>query len=205
MNNGWISGIILIVHCYGASLQAPFPTAFTFPNCSGWVLDCQVGGEPPPKTIWITQEGATVSSYPGILSLIYNGSLHSHKFSAERWRSTYIRCKSSKVFLSTLIHVKGGKWPLDKANLCSIITVQVFKMQTSKNKDSESSLYTPGQTMQQTLMWEGNKQIIIIVLRENKKNNSNLILFIILVIEETLVIKVIGDSVLKLNTGILKC
>ena len=61
------------------------------------------------------------------------------------------------------------------------------------------------QTMQQTLMWEGNKQIIIIVLRENKKNNSNLILFIILVIEETLVIKVIGEPVLKLNTGILKC
>ena len=59
--------------------------------------------------------------------------------------------------------------------------------------------------MPQTCMREGNNQIIKIVLRENIKNNSNLLLFIILVIEETLVIKVIGEPVLKLNTGILKC
>ena len=45
----------------------------------------------------------------------------------------------------------------------------------------------------------------MIILRENMKYNSNLILFIILVIEETLVIKVIGESVLKLNNGILNC
>ena len=130
----------MIVDCYGPSFQAPLQPAFTFSNSSGGVLDCQVGGEPPPKTTWITQEGTSVSSYPGILSLLSNGSLHYHKFSAERWRSdihdTYIRCQSSNVYgkvLSTLIHVKGGKWPLDKANLCSIITFQVFKMQKSKN------------------------------------------------------------------------
>ena len=132
-----------------------------------------MGGEPPPKTTWLTQEGTSVSSYPGILSLLSNGSLHYHKFSAERWRSdihdTYIRCQSSNVYgkvLSTLIHVKGGKWPLDKADLCSIISFQVFKMQTSKNKDSEGTLYTPGQIMPPTVMREENKQIIMIVRRE---------------------------------------
>ena len=57
--------------------------------------------------------------------------------------------------------------------------------------------------MPQTLMGEGNTQIIMIVIRENMKYNSNLISFIILVIEETLVIKVIGEPVLKLNTSIL--
>ena len=41
----------------------------------------------------------------------------------------------------------------------------------------------------------GRKKVIIIVHRENMK----------IVIEETLVIKVIGEPVLKLNTGILKC
>ena len=110
------AGAILIVDCYGPSFQAPFPPAFTFSNSSGGVLDCQVGGEPPPKTTWITQEGSAVSSSPGILSLLSNGSLHYHPFSAERWRSdihdSYIRCQSTNVYgtvISTRVHVKGGK------------------------------------------------------------------------------------------------
>ena len=113
---GKISGSILIVDCYGPSFQAPFPPSFTFSNSSGGVLDCQVGGEPPPKTTWITQEGTPVSSYPGILSLLSNGSLHYHEFSAERWRSdihdSNIRCQSSNVYgtvISTIVHIKGGK------------------------------------------------------------------------------------------------
>ena len=68
-----------------------------------------------------------------------------------------------------MIHVKGGKWPLDKAYLCSVIRFPVLKMQLSKNKDSESTLYTPGQSMPQTLMQEGNKQIIMILFRERIK------------------------------------
>ena len=43
-----ISGIILLADCYGPSFQVPFPPAFTFSNSSGGILDCQVGGEPPP-------------------------------------------------------------------------------------------------------------------------------------------------------------
>ena len=51
-----------------------------------------------------------------------------------------------------------------------------------------------------------------LVLFGGSHNNSveplsypNFTIFLLLVIEETLVIKVIGEPVLKLNTGILKC
>ena len=47
-------------------------------------------------------------------------------------------------------------------------------MQTSKNKDSEITLYTPGQTIPQTVMREGNTQIIMIVLRENTEKQQDL-------------------------------
>ena len=53
--------------------------------------------------------------------------------------------------------------------------------------------------MPQTLMWEGHKQSIIIV--ENMQ--TTVILFIILLRRK--LIKVIGEPVLELNTGILKC
>ena len=139
-----ISGIILLADCYGPSFQVPFPPTFTFSNSSGGILDCQVGGEPPPPaTTWVTQEGTTLSSYPGVLSLLPNGSLRYHKFSAERWRSdihdTYIRCQSTNVYgtvISTLIHVKGGK------HLHLLISFLLLKMQTSKTSDCESTLYT---------------------------------------------------------------
>ena len=68
-------------------------------------------------------------------------------------------------------------------------------MQLSKNKDSERTLYTPGQSKPQTNYYD--------CTQEKYENNSNIILYIILVIEETLLMKVIGEPVLKLNTGIL--
>ena len=118
-------------------LPSPSPTAVVVSWTARWEANH------PPATTWVTQEGTTLSSYPGVLSLLPNGSLHYHKFSAERWRSdihdTYIRCQSTNVYgtvISTLIHVKGGK------HLHLLISFLLLKMQTSKTSDCESTLYS---------------------------------------------------------------
>ena len=93
----------------------PPPASFTFSNNTGGLLDCPVAGEPPPSVTWLTMEGGPLSSYPGILASLPNGSLQFNKFSPERWRSdihdSMVRCQASNVYgtvVSTVIHIKGG-------------------------------------------------------------------------------------------------
>lgn len=107
----------------GPQLVSDFPTtSVKFSNATGYVLDCETRGQPPPKTRWyqLTSSGfeQEVSSVERLRTIAPNGSLVFPPFQAIQFRpdvhNVAYRCRVSNVFglvASPVVHVTASKCP----------------------------------------------------------------------------------------------
>ncbi|XP_022661612.1 Down syndrome cell adhesion molecule-like protein Dscam2 isoform X3 [Varroa destructor] len=130
---GYHTVFILLLHLYlctdpaagggpssdmlGPQLVSDFPTtSVKFSNATGYVLDCETRGQPPPKTRWyqLTSSGfeQEVSSVERLRTIAPNGSLVFPPFQAIQFRpdvhNVAYRCRVSNVFglvASPVVHV----------------------------------------------------------------------------------------------------
>lgn len=105
----------------GPQLVSDFTTtSVKFSNATGYVLDCESRGQPPPKVRWfqLTSSGfeQEVSSIDRLRSVAVNGSLIFPPFQAVQFRpdvhNIAYRCRASNVFgsvASPVIHITASE------------------------------------------------------------------------------------------------